>query len=400
MSLIGFGGGEVGLADEWYNYGAQASRVTSVKRTGNGALQSDLTVASGNGTFWGEGGKIWSQTPTGRIYWLCAPFYFDVLPTGAPAYGPMYNGGGGGVPYAFRVTTVSGTYKLQLVDLGLNALASGSQTISAGTWYPLLMEWDFPSLKVTWWLWSGSAWSQDGTYTASEMPTTFWPCWGWQSFKAGSIGSKPVTDDVYWMDDADSGDGCKTKPAEPPAIYYIGPASGTPTYTGWGGSYADVDDYPDSDGDTTYDESGTGTSEVKQSYQMTDSVVGSDNILGVGEVFTYKNQNAGTQGQMSHLLRADSADVMANVYEADSSVYNPSGVFWAETPAGNPWTEALLNGAEAGARRGSGSASMRNMRLTMICLMAAKGTLEAPVVRRVAPIKSVRCDKPIRHLGV
>ena len=220
--------------------------------------------------------------------------------------------------------------------------------------------------------------------TLWTLATYAYIVWGWKSFKgSGGLSFTAITDDMWANSDQDNGDGCNTAPAEPPSIYGIHPNSDTGiTYNEWtasgGGaaSYTEWDDDPTDDADTTYNESGTGLAEVKQTSEFEDSILGSDgDILGVGCFCRYR-YTAGLNGALSHLLVADGSEVTSDM--TVSATYRSHVLWTALTPAGNPWTEALLNGAEYGARRAGGAVSMRNLRVTMIWKEAAKGTLESP----------------------
>jgi hypothetical protein len=216
--------------------------------------------------------------------------------------------------------------------------------------------------------------------------------WGFRSFKAGSLGCKPLVDDMFCNSDYDSGDGCKTKPTTMPAVYAGYPVTGTPTYNAFTGYPETVSKYLNWDDNATgaanradadYNESGTGTAEIKQVSQFTDGIVATENILGVSFTAVYR-VTAGSNGACSHLIRADGADVTQDIANL-SATYDNDGYFRAKTPAGNAWTIALVNSMEYGLVRGAGASDMRNLRGDSIFVEVATGTLEAeapPAYRR------------------
>ena len=295
MSLIELGGGEVALADEWGIVGAQATRVTANQRTGDGAVQSALTVANADGWVYAAGGLVnYNATNAGQgcKLWTCCSFRVSIGAVGGIPYGPIYNASAQAAEPAF-FGIKSGNY-LALYSAILNELVAGTTVLSLNTHYPLRVLWDDVAHTVTAWLWNGSAWVQELTYsygsTLWTLATYAYIVWGWKSFKgSGGLSFTAITDDMWANSDQDNGDGCNTAPAEPPSIYGIHPNSDTGiTYNEWtasgGGaaSYTEWDDDPTDDADTTYNESGTGLAEVKQTSEFEDSILGSDGHPGCG----------------------------------------------------------------------------------------------------------------------
>jgi hypothetical protein len=393
MALLEFAGAEVHPEVEWSYVEGAASRVTSDKMTGTGAMRADLTVANAVARYYGAGGvSPYNATVSGqgRKLWVAIAFKgARQFGTTEIPYGPIYQAySSANQPAAFGTKAVAGPhYYLALYSAVLSELAVGTTDLSTG-WYQLLTEWDDAAHTVTAWLWNGSAWVQELVYNYS--PNNLWSSYagfwgGYRSYKAGSLGCTPLTDDFCVISDYDSGDGCNTKPAEPPRIYGGHPISGTPTYNDFGGSpegtnkYLNWDDGNseprNDDGDSSYNESGgAAVGPVRQTSELEDDVVGSDDILGVG-FFQHYRVPTGNNGDIKHLIVADGAETEADLVV--SSTYRSHAHFMAKTPAGNAWTESLLNGAEYGALRGFGGTIRRNLRSTMIWVEVAKGTLES-----------------------
>jgi hypothetical protein len=254
-------------------------------------------------------------------------------------------------------TDGAGKYRLTLFDAVLNQVAQSAKTqLAANTWYLLLTEWDYPTSHVRAWFWNAAAssWDLEIDY---EYGQALWNdyaiiWWGWLSYKTGSMSCKPLTDDVWCSSDYDSGDGCKTRPAEPPRIYGLHPVGGTPTYDEWAGSpettnkHLNWDDGASGgaadDGDSSYNESGSASGVRSQTSHLENDIVGSDDILAVG-FFDHYRIVSGANGIPHHLIRADGQDAVAAMDV--SAVYRSHAVFRTKTPAANAWRESLLTGA-------------------------------------------------------
>ena len=400
MSLIEFGSfGPAALADEWSVVNAQASRDPVTKRTGAASLASDLNVANANGRVEGALHHTINynvaNAGTARTCWPACAFYMDAWPGPGfiPAYGPILNAGAGAnSPWTLGVQAIGGgVRRLALYDLGAIGLATCTgPDLALTTWYPILSEWDAPNKKVKVWFWEAGAWVLRMDYTS---PYDLWATfgrfqWGFHSLKGGGMVMEPLTDDVWCNSDYDSGDGCKTKPSMPPRIYTGYPDVGVPSHNAFTGNpeavnkYLNVDDSKTiaNDGDTTYNESGVGLAEVKQTHELDDGISpDTDTIQGVG--FCQQSRVvAGSNGACSHLVVADSSELVSDMPFGVTGAYRNYGLFRAKSPAGNTWTAAMVDGMEYGARRASGASAMRNWRVTNAYVEVAEGELEPPAI--------------------
>jgi len=398
MAFIDAGACECGGAsqNEFATLGAQCSRNTTTKRTGNASYAGNLNIASANATFhtWGEAQR--SSVTAGKA-WVVASVYLPNYPVGETAIGPFYNDlAGGGQPALIGITTAG---YIQIRSALNNTLATGSVAVGTGAWKTLLCEYDNGADTVKVWVWNTgtSAWDSLISYSHGADITnsnTIRMIWGFQNLKSSAGLSLTVyTDDVFFNDD--TGTTCNTKPAGPADIYAGFPnASATVQYDGWtiraGGTdkYLEIDDTAtgDADGDTTYLKSGTGTAQVKQTVDMTDGLVSGTKAIQAVCAAGVSRVNSGANGAANLLVYADGTDKTgAEFATTDVAYYLGGAVQMTTTPAGNAWTAALVNSMEIGAVRAAAATNPRDFWLTDIHCIVAECDMEAAEPPPAAP---------------
>lgn len=193
-----------------------------------------------------------------------------------------------------------------------------------------------------------------------------------------------------WMNDDVAGDGKTTSPGTTAYAMRLGwPIAGTPTYDEWDGSpsatkHENVDEFAYctatvNDQDTT--DNNTSTSSEKQTHLMasctTMGIPAGDTIHGVIAWCNFSPVAAADDGKISGLVYADgmpqTALYVRTVTDAawDANLMPVMG----DTPAGNAWTQTLLNGLEVGYQT---NASIPNAyKVTAVGMYVAADTIGA-----------------------
>lgn len=196
----------------------------------------------------------------------------------------------------------------------------------------------------------------------------------------------PAIDDV-WVSDGAGGGGWPPYPL-PKVVDANVNDDGTLETSGWTGSpdetdkWKNWDDAPPYDADSSYNESGTGTSEESLLSELESSsgigLATNDTIKAVASVFVAK-VTTGSNGTPAIIVR-DSGTVYETTLptgDLDQNSYLLGGYMRVDEVmpggAGGSWTQARFDSFQSGLRRKSAVAPMRNLRSGMMRVMVAYG---------------------------
>lgn len=389
MSLVHAASMQLRPDKEWGVAQAQAARNAVDQRHGDACIEVDLTIASAAGLIYSWfRAAVDVRSSAASVQWPCVAWKLSAGPSSNQAIGPLHvaSGAAAGAPWFIRPSAVA----IELLDEGLNLLDSSNPTgPPIASWELMRTEWDTNNNRVRIWLWNAgtSSWDLYIDYThGSTLGTGPWKFgYGWTNNKAATLNCSGFVQDGFWIDNA--GGGPNTKPATPWECYPSFP-NGDGTYSAWTGDHNDVDDLEggaDHDGATTEIESGVGGAAIKESHAFPDGIApGTRPIVGVGfGGYLRKDAAGGTSGDLKHLILADGAEetiAIGGVHGGNHNNYLPYSVVRSRTPAGNPYTPTLVDGAEYGYERDAPSNGTRDARCTATHICVVECELEPPGV--------------------
>lgn len=364
---------------DWVS-GGQLSRDTTggLPNTGSGCWKLDDTVTAANTLgaplyiFGRSVTKLWVQFAFRKAAGAMAkasPFLVGIRT--------------GGFPYIVDLSTAP---KLEIME-GATVRATGTTSIADDTWYEalVLVDGSGTPLTCTVWLWDGSAYAQECTYSAGAGPAGATTIQFGISRGKGGSGSGVVyyLDDYYVIDTTGSRE--NSQPTQPRHIisFPTSVASGVGTYDDWPGNCADVDDSGVDDGDGTYDESGTGTALERQTYNMDNPSVPAGNSIGAVGFFAVHRTPSGANGQRDGIIRhgANEANFQGGALQNFTTTYGFDADFRESDLTGAEWTATAVNALELGAQRAAAATDPRNLRATLVfCLLAYYTTPPVPDV--------------------
>jgi hypothetical protein len=272
--------------------------------------------------------------------------------------------------------SAGGVYNFVLADNGDAALATGATGLTMATNYTCKLTIDVSGANriVTLYLWNGSAWVSEVTFTDVGVAGGFVATFGQVRAKgvAGS-GAAFYINNIYTTQNLGSYE--NTDPISPVYLLGLKPVA-VGTYDEWPGNAADVDDVPDNDGVTTTDECGTGTAAERQTYAMllqTANIPAGQEIACVA-IYQTSALVAGSLGASDAIFKLGASDTFDSLVGQPSLVtyifpllsvaeQSPAGGAWAVSDMGNTGANANV---ELGHRRQAAASDPRNVRLTML----------------------------------
>jgi len=293
--------------------------------------------------------------------------------------------------------TAGGVYNFTLCDSAGTVLATGSTGLAKATTYTCKLTLDesgATNRAVTLYLWNGSAWVSEATYTGGGKGSAFY------DMTFGTVRAKGVAgcgtsfyiSDIYCNDNSGSYE--NTDPASPTYLLGYTP-NAVGTYDEWPGNAADVDDSPDNDGDTTSDECGTGTAVERQTYAMRlqNANIPADQEIACVAMLSTMKMVAGAYANVGDaIFKLGASDTFdSQIWGGAWPTYaTPTQNIQEQSPAGGDWavsdmgTTAANANVELGIRRQAQASDPMNVRLTMLAgYVAYRTAAAAPPSRRI-----------------
>ena len=264
--------------------------------------------------------------------------------------------------------SAGGVYNFNIADGDGTVKATGSTALSISTLYTckVLVDDSGANRIMTLYLWDGSAWVQEVTYTGGGVGATPFPVGFGHSRTKGSAASGGIfyVGNIYVP--TNNGSQENTDPTKPRYGLGMFAMTGASTYDEWPGNYADVDDAPTNDADTTYDESGTGTGLERQTYMMSNPTIPASSDIVFVSSHSAARVVSGTGGAYNAIFTDGASDAFGQDETGLGGSYSQVSYGRELAPDGTAWGATSLAALQLGWRRQAAASDPRNLRLTAI----------------------------------
>jgi hypothetical protein len=268
--------------------------------------------------------------------------------------------------------SAGGVYNLNIADLGGVVLATGATSLAFATGYTVkaVIDDSGANRAFTVYLWNGSAWVQEVTYTGGGVGATPFPLGFGHNRAKGAAASGGIfyVGNIYVP--VNNGTEENSDPTKP--RYLKGGAiDGVGHLDEWPGAAADVDDAATNDGDTTYDESGVGTGLERQTYTVGDpSIPAGQDVVHVSSHSAVR-LSAGTASDCNAIFSDGTNDVTGQTEAAIGISYAQLSYGRTLAPDGGALSATTVANLEVGWQRVADASDPMNLRLSCIHSLVA-----------------------------